>query len=425
MAAAVVTIAAAVAGIVDRPELVVGFLVCAAVFIPLEQLVPLVPRAGLRRTAWVDIAHAFGNRLPITFGTGVLLAWLAPVARAAVPDGVRAVVLAWPVWVQFVVLLLLSDLANYAAHRALHEVPVLWRLHSVHHSSPELDWLSTSRGHPLDQIVNVTALTLPLYALGASVSFSVVFLAFTFFYPFLAHANTRITLRPLSPVFVTPAFHHWHHAHEPEAVNKNYGAIFSFWDRIFGSWYLPDRMPSAYGIDEDVPETWVGQLAHPFRRRPRRAAAEPVAPLPDTRAVGGPWVLDIDGTRVSIGPEGVTFQAPGGEGRGSLALVPHPVDPGLLVLGGRAARSADARGGAWIALMPEGARLDRESGEIVGTVPVGAPLRPVRVATREPALVCSPALRGDAGPGGAFPSWRPPVPAAGPAPVLAVGPAPA
>ncbi|MBC8093800.1 MAG: sterol desaturase family protein, partial [Pseudonocardia sp.] len=174
--------------------------------------------------------------------------------------------LGWPVAAQFVAAVLVSDLVNYWSHRALHEVPILWRVHAVHHSSEDLDWLSTSRGHPIDQILVAAAATLPLYAVGVDLSLAGGVLAVNFLFPFLVHANTRLTLRPLSAVVVTPAFHHRHHARERDAVNRNYGAIFSFWDRIFGSWHLPDRMPLAYGTDTPVARGWAGQMLHPFRR---------------------------------------------------------------------------------------------------------------------------------------------------------------
>ena len=119
----------------------------------------------------------------------------------------------------------------------------------------------------LDQIINFTLAALPLTAVGFDFPFSTAFLAFVFFFPFLAHANTTISLRWISPVLVTPAFHHWHHALELEAINTNYGAVFSFWNRAFGSWHLPARMPAAYGITATMPETWLGQLIQPFRPR--------------------------------------------------------------------------------------------------------------------------------------------------------------
>nr|MDT0666787.1 sterol desaturase family protein [Micromonospora sp. DSM 115978] len=124
-----------------------------------------------------------------------LLTVLTPLLHGAFPDRAREALLDLPVWAQFCVVLLLADLANYAGHRALHEVPVLWRFHAVHHSSRDLDWLSTSRGHPVDQVVNLVAVFAPLVAIGFSVQFSAAFLVFQFYYPFLAHANTRILLR--------------------------------------------------------------------------------------------------------------------------------------------------------------------------------------------------------------------------------------
>lgn len=261
-----VVAAAVVLGVVERPRLVIGFAICALVFFPLEQLIPLVRRPP-RRDWTVDVVHSFANRLPITIAFTVALRVLGPAAHAAFPAELRRVVLAQPGWLQFVVLLLIADLANYAGHRALHEIPVLWRLHAVHHSSTGLDWLSTSRGHPLDQIINLLVTVTPVYAIGFDLTFSVAFMAFQFYFPFLAHANTRLTLRPLSAVLVTPAFHHWHHAYEPAAVNRNYGAILSVWDWLFHTSYLPRRMPTAYGIPDPMPNGWLGQLAAPFRSR--------------------------------------------------------------------------------------------------------------------------------------------------------------
>ncbi|MBC8093801.1 MAG: hypothetical protein H7Y15_18060 [Pseudonocardia sp.] len=79
-----VAVVAAGAGVAERPSVVMGFLAAAFLFVPLEQLLPLVPRAGLRRSAWVDIVHVFANRIPITIGTGLVLAAVAP--RCALPS---------------------------------------------------------------------------------------------------------------------------------------------------------------------------------------------------------------------------------------------------------------------------------------------------------------------------------------------------
>jgi sterol desaturase/sphingolipid hydroxylase (fatty acid hydroxylase superfamily) len=266
--AVIVTISAVGVGIAESPRLLVGFSICAVLFLSLEALVPLVKRP-LRRDWHVDVVHVFANRLPVTVAVSAALGVIGPPLHNIFPESARTAIMALPEWLLFVILLILADFMNYLAHRALHEIPFLWRLHSVHHSSANLDWLSTSRGHPLDQITNVVIIAIPFAILDLNITFYAIFVAFQFYYPFLAHANSRITLRPLSGVFVTPLFHHWHHANEPEAINRNYGTVFSIWDTIFRTRYLPDRSPLSYGINEAMPGSWLGQMAAPFLPRTR------------------------------------------------------------------------------------------------------------------------------------------------------------
>jgi sterol desaturase/sphingolipid hydroxylase (fatty acid hydroxylase superfamily) len=137
---------------------------------------------------------------------------LGPVLFRATPAAVHQV-LAKPNAVSLIAVLVLSDLFNHLAHRLLHRVGWLWRLHAIHHSSEHLDWLATSRGHPIDQMVNLTAASLPVIALGGD-GYAPALIAFLYLYPFVLHANARLKYRWLGFVFVTPVFHHWHHADE-------------------------------------------------------------------------------------------------------------------------------------------------------------------------------------------------------------------
>lgn len=89
------------------------------------------------------------------------------------------------------------------------------------------------------------------------------------------HANVRFRLGPLRWLFSTPEFHHWHHAAEPQAINKNYAGRLPLLDLLFGTLHMPrGRRPGAYGIGDPVPSGYLRQMAHPFRRRPD---AEPSA----------------------------------------------------------------------------------------------------------------------------------------------------
>ena len=82
------------------------------------------------------------------------------------------------------------------------------------------------------------------------------------------HANVRWEFRPLRRVIATPAFHHWHHSAEHDAIDKNFAVHTPLWDLLFGTYYLPNRWPSGYGIanGRGVPTGWFGQLIHPFKR---------------------------------------------------------------------------------------------------------------------------------------------------------------
>src|SRR5829696_1217790 len=86
--------------------------------------------------------------------------------------------------------------------------------------------------------------------------------------------NVRWEFRPVRRLVATPAFHHWHHSADREAIDKNFAVHTPIWDLLFGTYYLPDRWPSSYGLSgpRDVPGRWVTQLLYPFARRWRRSA---------------------------------------------------------------------------------------------------------------------------------------------------------
>ncbi len=81
------------------------------------------------------------------------------------------------------------------------------------------------------------------------------------------HANVRWEFGWARRVIATPRFHHWHHAAEPEAIDKNFCVHTPLWDWLFGTLYHPDRWPLKYGLcgQRDVPAGWFQQLLYPFR----------------------------------------------------------------------------------------------------------------------------------------------------------------
>jgi sterol desaturase/sphingolipid hydroxylase (fatty acid hydroxylase superfamily) len=248
-----------------RGGIVIGMVVLAIIFIPLERLFALRPRHILRAGWRTDVVHYLINGAALKVGTVIAVAVVGTVLRAFVPAPFRAAVAASPGWAQIVAALAIATVGGYAGHRAAHEVPLLWRFHRVHHSIREMDWLAANHLHPLDQIFIRSSAVLPLYALGFGRISLGAFVVLTTLQAIFIHANVRLTFGPLRWVIATPQFHHWHHAREPRAYNSNYAGEFPAVDALFGTLYLPaHRWPAQYGIDAREPAGYLRQLVWPL-----------------------------------------------------------------------------------------------------------------------------------------------------------------
>ena len=164
---------------------------------------------------------------------------------------------------------IIADLMGYWMHRAHHTFERLWQSHAVHHSSTELNWLSSVRVHPFNEALQNAAIASPLVLLGFQTGTVAVYLPFLTLYAIFVHANVRWDFGPLRYVIATPAFHRWHHSAEADAINKNFAGLFPVTDWLFGTLYLPKGVqPTVFGVsDLAVPKGFFGQLAFPLRRR--------------------------------------------------------------------------------------------------------------------------------------------------------------
>jgi lathosterol oxidase len=244
----------------------------SAVFIPLERAFARDPRQTILRPAFfTDLAYFFVSTLLVQVTTLLTLKPAMVLFDGARPERLAAGIAALPFAVQVVLLLFVADLTQYWVHRAFHAVPWLWRFHAVHHSAQTMDWLAGSRLHLVDASATRAITYVPIYLLGFSEAALFAYVVWVVVQATFIHANVRFAFRPLRPLLATPAFHHWHHSAEPEAVDKNFAVHLPLLDRIFGTYYLPDRWPKAYGIagGGDVPPGYLRQLVYPFRHRPR------------------------------------------------------------------------------------------------------------------------------------------------------------
>jgi lathosterol oxidase len=247
---------------------VLNLLLYSAVFVPLERLFALRSTQAVFRKQWpVDLTYFFVNSLLVEVLTTlkpalILFDW----ARVGWVSGAVG---SLPLLVQVPALMLVADFTQYWVHRTFHTVPFLWRFHAIHHSAEEMDWLAGSRLHLVDVIVTRGITYVPIFVLGFSESALMVYVFVVAAQATFIHANVRWEFRPIRRLIATPAFHHWHHSVEREAIDKNFAVHTPVWDRLFGTYYLPDRWPAGYGLSGDrrVPARWVGQLVDPFRRR--------------------------------------------------------------------------------------------------------------------------------------------------------------
>jgi sterol desaturase/sphingolipid hydroxylase (fatty acid hydroxylase superfamily) len=252
---------------------VLNLVLYCAVFIPIERFFALRPEQQVFRGEWVvDLTYFFVNALLIEVLTLLTLRPAALLFSWARLAPLTAVVGSLPLVVQVPAILLVADFTQYWVHRAFHRVPVLWRFHAIHHSAERMDWLAGSRLHLVDAVVTRGLTYLPIFILGFSQEALIPYVFIVAAQATFIHANVQWQFRSVRPFIATPAFHHWHHSAEREALDKNFAVHTPVWDRLFGTYYLPDRWPAAYGLcgGRDVPLRWITQFVHPFRKRRTR-----------------------------------------------------------------------------------------------------------------------------------------------------------
>jgi sterol desaturase/sphingolipid hydroxylase (fatty acid hydroxylase superfamily) len=249
-------------------------LLFVALLVPLEILFPARPeQRPLRRGSLTDFLHFTLDPFLVAAGGTLLLAVLAALLERVVPG--RAFLRAQPFAVQLTEIIVLSELGGYWIHRLSHELPALWRFHAVHHSNTELDFLAAHRQHPLEAIWLLGVANLPVLALGFDADAILGFILAQKLYTAFLHANVRIGYGRFTVVLASPQFHHWHHdAH----ARGNFASALPIFDRLFGTYSLPEGFPVEYGCDAPVPTGWLGQLLHPLAARSRASRPSPNAP---------------------------------------------------------------------------------------------------------------------------------------------------
>lgn len=256
-----------IASVVDLLAL---FVVFALICEPLERLIPF-SRKWLEggNDSSVDFMMYFSGAVwsviaKVLLGVFLisnLVEILEPYGHAHWPDYL-------PVFVQVFLFLLLKDFFRYWYHRALHEIPFLWRWHAVHHSAERLYWMNGIRSHPAEVIMQAFFYAIPLALLQppAEVAILGIFMALSI--GMFQHANIDAKLGIWEYVFSIGDNHRYHHYPVKGIGDSNYGGEFIVWDIVFGTFHKPkgERPSDTIGIGSapNYPQTMAGLMIAPF-----------------------------------------------------------------------------------------------------------------------------------------------------------------
>jgi sterol desaturase/sphingolipid hydroxylase (fatty acid hydroxylase superfamily) len=229
---------------IDEPLIrLTAFAALFAVFAVWEALAPRRPRALARRQRW-----------PANIGIVVLN---TAIVRVGFPLGAAGFALiceqhGWgllnivdrPQWLAVAMAVLLLDLAIYLQHALFHGVPLLWRLHRMHHADLELDFTTGTRFHPLEIVLSLGIKLAFIALLGAPALAVVIFEVLLNGTSMFNHANVAMPAgldRLLRWIVVTPDMHRVHHSLHRDETDSNFGFNLTWWDRLFGTYRREPR----------------------------------------------------------------------------------------------------------------------------------------------------------------------------------------
>ena len=253
------------------------FLILFALFAGAEQLAPRRARKLPRKGRWLT------NLLISGLNTLTLHAMAIGLPLLAVGAALNAQAGGWglfnmtnlPKALEIGLAILILDLAIWLQHLITHKIPVLWRLHRVHHADRDMDVTTAVRFHPIEIALSMLLKIAVIYALGPSVFAVFLFEIILNGTALFNHSNLRLPLpidRMVRWILVTPDMHRVHHSTQRTEHDSNYGFALSVWDRLFGTYVAQpakghDMMSVGLQWQDNRPARLGWSLLLPFRRR--------------------------------------------------------------------------------------------------------------------------------------------------------------
>ena len=166
------------------------------------------------------------------------------------------------------------DFSSWLVHLVMHKVPLLWRFHLIHHSDTKVDVTTGLRHHPGDSLLRGIFFLLLIFISGAPMYSVMIYQTLVVLATAFTHANISLPVqldKVLSWVLISPNMHKVHHHWKQPYTDSNYGAVFSIWDRLLGTFSSLDIKQVKYGLDRYYPaekdEEVLTLLAKPFKKQ--------------------------------------------------------------------------------------------------------------------------------------------------------------
>jgi sterol desaturase/sphingolipid hydroxylase (fatty acid hydroxylase superfamily) len=169
-----------------------------------------------------------------------------------------------PIWLQLVFFTLTHDFYIYWMHRWQHKNKFLWRLHEAHHSTKKVDWLSGSRSHAFEILINQTVEFLPIVLLGSPPEVAAYKGVISAVWGMYIHSNINVKTGWLQKIINGPEMHRIHHT-TGKGRNRNFATKLAIWDWLFGTAFLTNEKASDYGLKTFFPDNFFKQFTFAFR----------------------------------------------------------------------------------------------------------------------------------------------------------------
>lgn len=179
-----------------------------------------------------------------------------------------------PVWLYAIVGILLLDLIGaWLIHYIEHRVRWMWKFHLIHHTDQNVDTTTANRHHPGESVFRFVFTTMAVLIIGAPMWMVFLYQTMSVVLTQFNHSNVKMPAwldNALVLVFCTPNMHRVHHHYRMPYTDSNFGNIFSFWDRMFGTYMVVENEKLKYGVDtymeaEDAGNIW-SMLKIPFQK---------------------------------------------------------------------------------------------------------------------------------------------------------------